>query len=77
MRLRWLTRTQTRKFCEEPAAARPLTENEKSELEDFWQMFNGNEWLPIRFAFCLARLDPERSWGEGWSGLYEIIEPLL
>ncbi|KAL5001758.1 hypothetical protein BDV10DRAFT_181922 [Aspergillus recurvatus] len=77
MWLRWLTRSQTRRFCEEPGEARQLTEGEKADLEDFWLMFERNEWLPIQFAFCLARLDPDGSWGGGWSGLYEIIEPLL
>ncbi|KAL4769630.1 hypothetical protein BDW60DRAFT_209959 [Aspergillus nidulans var. acristatus] len=74
--LRWLTWTQTRKFCEGAAEARSLTDDQKAGVEELWQMFVSNRWLPIECAFCLARLDPDRSRGDEWSRLFETVESL-
>ncbi|RDW81278.1 uncharacterized protein DSM5745_04835 [Aspergillus mulundensis] len=76
MRLRWLTSGRTRELCEQPALARPLTENEKSGVENLWGLFDGNEWLPIRSALCPARLDPERNWEDARPRLLEIVDIL-
>ncbi|KAL4781360.1 hypothetical protein BJX76DRAFT_359972 [Aspergillus varians] len=73
--LRWLLDRETRKFCEECPGVGTLTESEKLRLEDLWRIFDDNEMLPIRIAFCLARLDPE-NWSGGWARLFDILRPL-
>ncbi|KAL4922399.1 hypothetical protein BDW62DRAFT_197075 [Aspergillus aurantiobrunneus] len=75
--LSWLSRKETRELCEGSISARALTAEDESSLEDLWQLFDGNMWLPVRCAFCLARLDPERSWTDGWSRLYSTVRVFI
>ncbi|KAL4864741.1 hypothetical protein BDV12DRAFT_200820 [Aspergillus spectabilis] len=72
-RLSWISKTQTREFCEQPMVARPLTEDGKSGLESLWRGLDGNGWLPIRIAFSLARLGAKGRWSDAWAKFNEVI----
>ncbi|KAL4928964.1 uncharacterized protein BDV17DRAFT_80663 [Aspergillus undulatus] len=72
---RWLREGRTEEFCEAPGES-SLTKSEEADLNRLWRLFDGNEWLPIRFAFCLARLDSEREWPDRWSRLSRVLWPL-
>ncbi|KAL4942573.1 hypothetical protein BDV06DRAFT_222014 [Aspergillus oleicola] len=75
-RVRWLSEPRTEMFWEQASGAKPLTESEKVDLESLWGMFDGNDWMPIGAAFCLARLDFESHRSDSWARLSSVIWPL-
>ncbi|KAL4971070.1 uncharacterized protein BDV14DRAFT_6403 [Aspergillus stella-maris] len=75
-RVRWLTEPRTKAFWEQATGAKPLTQSEIADLESLWALFDGNDWIPIRAAFCLARLDYDSHRSDSWSKLSFVVWPL-
>ncbi|KAL4955925.1 hypothetical protein BDW69DRAFT_105152 [Aspergillus filifer] len=75
-RVRWLAGPRAEAFWEQATAARPLTQSEIADLESLWALFDGNDWIPIRAAFCLARLDYDSHRSDSWSSLSSVVWPL-
>ncbi|KAL4795129.1 hypothetical protein BDV19DRAFT_177232 [Aspergillus venezuelensis] len=75
-RVRWLSEPRTEAFWEQATGAKPLTQSEMADLEGLWALFDGNDWIPIRAAFCLARLDYDFHRSDGWSRLSSVVWPL-
>ncbi|KAL2822100.1 hypothetical protein BJX63DRAFT_182699 [Aspergillus granulosus] len=86
-RLRWLQHENTKKFYRASPLKPALNEEDLSNLEALWNLFEEKKGshLLIRFAFCLAQLEAMGSWGErgnwetqGWPEYYnQVINGLL
>lgn len=68
-----LNDTNVREFEQRSRRVTFLGEPEVLAVDKLWKLFDGNKQLPVRFAFCLARLKVAGRWKTaGWPRLYNI-----
>ncbi|KAL2826952.1 hypothetical protein BJY01DRAFT_141252 [Aspergillus pseudoustus] len=78
-KLRWLQKEDTKAFYLREASNPTLNEEERSDLEELWNLFERakDSHLVVRCAFCLAQLGAKGSWdqwnSEGWSEYYNLV----
>ncbi|KAI9375160.1 hypothetical protein BJX61DRAFT_191352 [Aspergillus egyptiacus] len=71
----WLASERPEKFANGEPDVQSLTKDENTRLNELWNMFDGNEQVPVRIAFDLARLEVAGPWpaADAWPRYREII----